>query len=165
MYWIYRLLHLYRYIANYVYKSMINIRWITLPVVYSRPFVWKAVFWAILKFSTFLLRSLKAEQCDFRGKNRSGAGALSKQGFLPCPSIIRNSQQRTQTPSNRSKTTFEAKGRIYTTGKVTQRLFNIDLCSCLDTRQPGNVFKKLDTRQSEILTNFLEMARLIPLRT
>ena len=39
------------------------------------------------------------------------------------------------------------------------------LCSCLDTRQPGNVFKKLDTRQSEILTNFLEMARLIPLRT
>ena len=37
--------------------------------------------------------------------------------------------------------------------------------SCLDTRQPGNVFKKLDTRQSEILTSFLEMARLIPLRT
>ena len=37
--------------------------------------------------------------------------------------------------------------------------------SCLDTRQPGTVFKKLDTRQSEILTNFLEMARLIPLRT
>ena len=37
--------------------------------------------------------------------------------------------------------------------------------SCLDTRQPGSVFKKLDTRQSEILTNFLEIARLIPLRT
>ena len=37
--------------------------------------------------------------------------------------------------------------------------------SCLDTRQPGNVFKKLDTQQSEILTNFLEMAGLIPLRT
>ena len=74
-----------------------------------------------------MLRSLKAEQCDFRGKNRSGAGALSKQGFLPCPSIIRNSQRRTQTPSNRSKTTFEAKGRIYTTGKVIQRLFIIDL--------------------------------------
>ena len=36
---------------------------------------------------------------------------------------------------------------------------------CLDTRQPGTVFKKLDTRQSEILTNFLETARLIPLRT
>ena len=41
------------------------------------------------------------------------------------------------------------------------------ICSrkCLDTRQPGTVFKKLDTRQSEILTNFLEIARLIPLRT
>ena len=37
--------------------------------------------------------------------------------------------------------------------------------SCLDTRQPETVFKKLDTRQSEILTNFLEIARLIPLRT
>ena len=39
------------------------------------------------------------------------------------------------------------------------------LNSCLDTRQPGTVFKKLDTRQSEILTNFFEIARLIPLRT
>ena len=37
--------------------------------------------------------------------------------------------------------------------------------TCLDTRQPGTVLKKLDTRQSEILTNFLEIARLIPLRT
>ena len=36
---------------------------------------------------------------------------------------------------------------------------------CLDTRQPGTVFKKLGTRQSEILTNFLEIAPLIPLRT
>ena len=42
----------------------------------------------------------------------------------------------------------------------------IDLFStCLDTRQPGTVFKKLDTRQSEVLTNFLEIARLIPSRT
>ena len=39
------------------------------------------------------------------------------------------------------------------------------LCSCLDTRQPGNVFKKLDTQQSEILTNFHEIACSIPLRT
>ena len=36
---------------------------------------------------------------------------------------------------------------------------------CLDTRQPGTVFKKLDTRQWEILTNFLGIAHLIPLRT
>ena len=37
--------------------------------------------------------------------------------------------------------------------------------TCLETRQPGTVFQKLDTQQSEILTNFLHMARLIPLRT
>ena len=37
--------------------------------------------------------------------------------------------------------------------------------TCLDTGQPGTVYKKLDTRQSEILTNFLEIACLIPLRT
>ena len=43
-----------------------------------------------VNLSTFSLRSLKAERCDFLGENRSGAGALSKQGFLPCRSIIRN---------------------------------------------------------------------------
>ena len=37
--------------------------------------------------------------------------------------------------------------------------------TCLDTRQPGSAFKKLDTRQSEMLINFLQIARLIPLRT
>ena len=46
---VYRLPHLYWYIGNYVYKSMINKRSITLPVLYSRPFTPKAVFWAILK--------------------------------------------------------------------------------------------------------------------
>ena len=44
-------------------------------------------------------------------------------------------------------------------------ILNIKFRKCLDTRQPGTVFKKLDTRQSEILTNFLGIARLIPLRT
>ena len=78
-----------------------------------------------------MLRSLKAERCDFGGKNRSGAGTLSKQGFLPCPFIIWNSQRRTQIHSIEfkiaQKTAFEAKGRLYTTGKVIQRLFIIDL--------------------------------------
>ena len=36
---------------------------------------------------------------------------------------------------------------------------------CLDTGQPGTVLEKLDTPQSEILTNFLKIALLIPLRT
>ena len=75
-----------------------------------------------------MLRSLKAERCDFGGKNCSGAGTLSKQGFLPCPSIIWNSQRRTQIHSKSlKKPTFEAKGRLYTPGKVIQRLVIIDL--------------------------------------
>ena len=52
-----------------------------------------------MNLSTFLLRGLRAERCDFGGENRSSTGALSKHGFHPCPSIILNSQQRTQTPS------------------------------------------------------------------
>ena len=36
---------------------------------------------------------------------------------------------------------------------------------CLDPRQQGTVFKILDTQQSETLTNFPEIARLIPIRT
>ena len=48
-------------------------------------------------------------------------------------------------------------------GNLTIQSFSFS--TCLDTRQPGTVFKKLGTRQSEILTNFLGIARLIPLRT
>ena len=46
-----------------------------------------------VNLSNFLLQSLKAERCDFLGEHWSGAGALSKQGFLPCPSILRNSKE------------------------------------------------------------------------
>ena len=42
-----------------------------------------------------------------------------------------------------------------------RRVAHVLWTTCLDTRQPGTVFKKLHTRQSEILTNFLEIARLI----
>jgi len=55
---------------------------------------------------TFMLRSLKAERCDFGGKNRPGAGTLSKQGFLPCLSIIKNGQRRTQIHSKSLKNRF-----------------------------------------------------------
>ena len=41
-------------IAKYVYKSMLNKRWIILPVVYRHPFASKAV-WAILKDFEFSL--------------------------------------------------------------------------------------------------------------
>ena len=60
---------------------MLNKRWITLPVVYRRPFTSIAVFWAILKDFEFAVFTVS---------------------------------------------TFEAKGQ-YTTGKVIERLFNIDL--------------------------------------
>ena len=85
-----------------------------------------------LNFSTFLLQSLKTEWCDFLWENCSSAGALSKHGFRPCPSIIRNSKRRTQNPSKLlKKNTFESKGQQYTTDKVIQHLFNIDLYTCL----------------------------------
>ena len=57
----------------------------------------------IVNLLTFMLWGLKAERCDFGGKNRPGAGTLSKQAFLPCPSIIKNSQWRTQIHSKSLK--------------------------------------------------------------
>jgi len=61
------------------------------------------------------------------GKNRPGAGTLSKQGFLSSFSIIKNSQRRTQIHSTSlKKIAFEAKGRPYTTGKVIPHLFIVD---------------------------------------
>ena len=71
-------------------------------MVYSRPFASKAVFWAMLKLEVwvrrwlFLLIEVESKAMRFWGKNRSGTGALSKHGFHPCPSIIRNSQRRTK---------------------------------------------------------------------
>ncbi len=79
---------------------MINKRWITSPVVYSRPFASKAVFWAILNEFEFAV-----------DKEQSTANS--------------NSFKIAQ------KTAFEAKGRLYTTGEVIQRLFIIDLYSRL----------------------------------
>ena len=79
---------------------------------------------------SFDLHAAKFESGAMRfwGENGSGAGTLSKQGFHPCLSIIKNSQRRTQIHSKSlKKRAFEEKGRLYTTGKVIQRLFIIDL--------------------------------------
>ena len=79
---------------------MINKRRISLPVVYSRPFASKAVFWTILEW-IWVRRWLF---------------------------FIKDSQRRTQIHSRIvQKTAFEAKGRLYTTGKEIRRLFIIDL--------------------------------------
>ena len=82
---------------------MINKRWITLPVVYGRPFASKAVFWAILNEFEF------AVDCSMSFYSMEQSTANSN--------LFKIAQ----------KTAFEAKGRLYTTGKVIQRLFIIDL--------------------------------------
>ena len=84
---------------------MINKRWITLPVVYSRRFTSKAVFWAILKELDFAVDCYNRR--SFYYKEQSTAKS--------------NSFKIAQ------KTAFEVKRRLYTTGKVIQRLFIIDL--------------------------------------
>ena len=70
-------------------------------MVYSRRFTSKAVFGAILKEFEF------AVDCSFYYKQQSTAKS--------------NSFKIAQ------KTAFEVKRRLYTTGKVIQRLFIIDL--------------------------------------
>ena len=79
---------------------------------------------------SFDLYAVKFESGAMRfwGENRPSTGTLSKQGFHPCPSIIKKSQRQTQIYSKSlKKTAFEAKGQLYTTGKVIQSLFIIDL--------------------------------------
>ena len=61
-----------------------------------------------VNLSTLFFFLLKVEQCDFLEENRSGAGNLSKQGFLPCSSNIKNRKRRTQNPSKSpQKTAFK----------------------------------------------------------
>ena len=63
------------------------------------------------------------------------------------------------------KNTFSSLSQIIATGYRRMNTHTADAWKCLDTRLPGTVFKKLDTRKSEILTSFLGIVRLIPLRT
>ena len=84
----------------YIKKTMINKRWITLPVVYSRPFASKAVFerfWMNFSSPLTLLYIKEESMANW------------------------NSFKIVQ------KTAFEAKGQLYITGKVIQCLFIIDL--------------------------------------
>ena len=69
------------------------------------------------------------EQCDFPGENRSGAGALQNNDSSL---VLLLFNRNTETGDSESfkiaqKTAFEAKGRLYSTGKVIQRIFNVDL--------------------------------------
>ena len=66
---------------------MINKRWITLPVVYSRPFISKAVFWAILKEFEFAVDS-SAQKTAFEVKGR-----LYTTGVLLIVFLTKNTQK------------------------------------------------------------------------
>ena len=70
-----------------------------------------------------MLRSVKAERCDFGGKNRPGAGTLSNK--FPPLSLYYKEQSTANSNSFKiaQKTAFEAKGRLYTTSKQIRRLF------------------------------------------
>ena len=52
------------------------------------------------------------------------------------------------------KTAYDLlRGYVIDVNTNVQSFIRFYITTCLDTRQPGTVFKKLDTRQSEILTN------------
>ena len=80
MYWIYHLPHLYRYITNYAYKSMINKRWITLPVVYIRPFASKVVF---ERFEEVWVRRWLFLIIEGQGRNPCFERAPAPERFFP----------------------------------------------------------------------------------
>ena len=83
----------------------------------------------IVNLLIFMLRSLKAEQCDFGGKIAPALEPFQDK----VSSLVLLLQNQSSTNSNpfkiTQKTAFEAKGRLYmyTSGKVIQRLFIIDL--------------------------------------
>ena len=77
---------------------------------------------------TFMLRSLKAERCDFGGGEIAPALEPFQNKFPPL-SLYYKEQSTANSNSFKiaQKTAFEAEGRLYTTGKVIQRLFIIGL--------------------------------------
>ena len=76
---------------------------------------------------TFMLRSLKAERCDFGEKSPWRSNPF-KTRFPPL-SFYYKEQSTANSNSFKiaQKTAFEANGQLYTTGKVIQHLFIIDL--------------------------------------
>ena len=84
----------------------------------------------IVDLLTFMLRSLKAQRCDLGGGGGEIAPALEPfQNKFPPLSLYYKEQSTANSNSFKiaQKTAFEAKGRLYTTGKVIQRLFIIGL--------------------------------------
>ena len=81
----------------------------------------------IMNLLTFMQRSLKAERCGF-GEKLPRRWKPFKTRF--CSLSFYYKEQSTANSNSfkiAQKTSFEAKGRVYTTGKVIQCLFIIDL--------------------------------------
>ena len=81
-----------------------------------------------MNLSTLLLRGLRAERFDFWGKKWLRHWSPFKT-WIPLLSFYYKEQSTANSKSFKiaQKTAFEVKRRLYTTGKVIQRLFIIDL--------------------------------------
>ena len=76
---------------------------------------------------TLMLRSLIAQRCDFGGKIAQRWNPF-KTRFPPLSFYYKEqSMANSNSFKMAQKTAFEAKGQLYTTGKVIPRLFIIDL--------------------------------------
>ena len=71
---------------------------------------------------------LKAERCGFLVENRSEAGAIQKIDSIHVLLLRGKVNSELKIDQN---TTSETKGRLFTVGKVTKRLFSIDPCTYL----------------------------------
>ena len=71
---------------------------------------------------------LKAERCGFLVENRSEAGAVQKIDSIHVLLLRGTLNSELKIDQN---TSSETKGRLFTVGKVTKRLFNIDPCTYL----------------------------------
>ena len=86
-----------------------------------------------MNLSSFLFSAsgLKAERCGFLVENRSEAGAVQRIDSVLVLLLRGTVNSELKIVQN---TTSETKGRLFTVGKVTKRLFNIDACTYLEIK-------------------------------
>ena len=86
-----------------------------------------------VNLSAILLRSLKAERCDFLAKNRPSVGAVQK--LAPTLVLLLRGTVNSELEIFKiaQNTIYEVKERQYCAGKVRQRLFSICPCTYLST--------------------------------
>ena len=80
-----------------------------------------------VNLSTFLLRSLKVELCDFGGKITLALEPFQNKDSSLVLLLLGTVNGELKIFQNCSKTAFEVKGQQHIAGEVIQRLFIIDL--------------------------------------